>query len=670
MTPRRGLTLVIFLVAAVYWGLLLFQAEDSVFSRAPLLDELYYLDRAAEISTVGVAGSGPLFMSPLYPVLVAASGSGTGLSENGILPRGNLIGIRLIQVFCWFGVVILLRRMAGRTFAMILPPGRVRELVAWFPAVLFALYRPAAIFSLSVLVELPLLLLLTLALDLITPDLRIPNRPRRWRSPILGAVIGFAVLLRGTAILLLPVVAWVLWTETRGSRGRIRCLIGLALPLLILLAPAVIHNSLQAGRLTGPTLNAGLNLFIGNGDHANGFYVNLLPGDWREDPAGTSYLAEKSARSTVSVPEADALWFQATIEAVRRDPARTLSLFAKKIWLHFQGWEIYQLVSLAGWTEEVPLLRALVIPWRWMVVLGLAGLGFLAGRVGQRNQDLLVAARIWAVVLLVLVLGQSFFFVVSRYRLVMVPTLCLLSGLAVATWLGSGVRQDGAGRLRVWMVLAGLLGLILSHPWGLSPVKEYWSGQALANHAHRWALVAGEDTVGFSTEPFERAEELYREALAGPSSDREWWLALALVQLSRGREAEAESTLTEGDKAFPGDLRIQRTWLGLLLDQDRGEEALFRAEKILRNHSRDADTLHNYAILLARQGRLEEAAEAAGKLISVHPQDPRGYVDLGILLARSGNIIEARRVFEQGLVAVPGHPDLTRNLALLIINPD
>ena len=48
MTARRGLTLIVFLAAVVYWGMLLLQAEGSVFSRAPLLDELYYLDRAAD----------------------------------------------------------------------------------------------------------------------------------------------------------------------------------------------------------------------------------------------------------------------------------------------------------------------------------------------------------------------------------------------------------------------------------------------------------------------------------------------------------------------------------------------------------------------------------------------------------------------------------------------
>ena len=656
---RRGLMIGILMAAAVYWGMLLLQAEDSVFSRAPLLDELYYLDRAAEVSAGAYPDSEPFFMSPLYPLLVAVTGSGSGLTETGLLPRGGLLGIRLLQVACWFGVVILLRRIAGRTFAATLPRGPTRELVVWFPAFLFALYRPAAVFSLSVLLELPLLLLLTWAMDLITPDPRNPDRPRPWRWPALGAAIGLAALLRGTALLILPVGVWVLWRGTANNRGRARDLIGLILPILVLLAPASIYNSVQAGRPAGPTLNAGLNLYIGNGEQANGFYVNLLSGDWRTDPAGTAHLAAKTGRSAVSVPEADVLWFRATVEAVRQNPARTVKLFLKKVWLHFQGWEIDQLVPLSGWTEEAPLLRALMVPWRLLVVLGLAGIGLLVGRDALVNRGLSVAVRLWGGMLLLLVLGQSLFFVVSRYRLAMVPALCLLAGAALTTSL---VRKDGFGRGRAGMLVAGILGMILSQPWGLGSVQENWAGQARANQAHRWAMLADVEDSGMA---LARAEDLYRKALDSSSTNAEWWFALALVQISRGEASEAETTLAEGDRAFPGNLKIQRTWLGLLLEQNRGDEAVARAEILLRDYPQDAETLHNYAILLARSGRAAEAGQAAGRLIASHPQDPRGYMDLGILLARSGREEEARRIFEQGLTVLPGHPDLERNLSLL-----
>ena len=659
---RRGLTIGILLTAGLFWAMLLWQAEDSVFSRAPLLDEIYYLDRAAEVTAGQYLHTEPFFMSPLYPLLVAATGAGSDLSEIGTLPRGNLLGIRLLQVACWFGVVILLRRMAGRTFAAAWPPGLKRELVAWFPALLFALYRPAAVFSLSVLLELPLLLLVTLAVELMTPSGGGRARVRLQGvafGAILGSIIGLAALLRGTALLILPIAVLAVWFEAAESGQRRRGLIALALSVLIVLAPAAIHNSLQAGRPAGPTLNGGLNLFIGNGPQANGLYMNLLPGDWRRDPAGTAHQVRKTGSQEVTVPEADALWYQDTVEAARRDPLRVLRLYQKKIWLHFQGWEIDQLVPLAGWTEEAPLLRALIVPWRVIVVLGLAGLGLLLARGGSFDWYSGRAIRIWIGVLLVLVLGQSLFFVTSRYRLVLAPVLCLLAGAGLTVWLD---RAASSLRPRMFVGAAGILALVLSQPWGLGPVRELWTAQALANQAHRWALL-GEAEASMAANS--RAEELYIQALAGPATQAEWWLALSLVQIGLGDDSGAEATLDEGADQHPDNLEIQRTLLGLLLEQARSDEALTRAETLLAGHPEDVDTLHNYTILLARAGRKAEALESASQLISSHPEDPRGYVDRGILLARSGRIEEARIIFEQGLTVLPGHPDLEKNLSVL-----
>ena len=135
--------------------------------------------------------------------------------------------------------------------------------------------------------------------------------------------------------------------------------------------------------------------------------------------------------------------------------------------------------------------------------------------------------------------------------------------------------------------------------------------------------------------------------------------------MDRGNDPGAEATLDEGNDLYPGNLEIQQTLLGLLLEQNRVDEALARAEALLQDHPEDADTLHNYTILLARGGRNEAARESASLLMAAHPMDARGYVDLGILLARTGQREAARGIFERGLARIPGHPDLEKNLAVL-----
>ena len=75
LRPQRLSLLVgaaLFGAAALFWLLFLPRAEESVFGRVPYLDEVIYLDRAADIRDGRAAGE-PHFMAPLYPHLVAAA---------------------------------------------------------------------------------------------------------------------------------------------------------------------------------------------------------------------------------------------------------------------------------------------------------------------------------------------------------------------------------------------------------------------------------------------------------------------------------------------------------------------------------------------------------------------------------------------------------------------
>jgi len=201
---RRGVLVAVLpaVLLIAFWAVFLPQAERSVFGRVPLLDEAYYLDRAAAAPDA----SEPHYMSPLYPRLIDLAGAATPAAEARALPPGRLRGLRALQVGCWLGIVALLRWHAGRRLAPLVAAGWRRTLVAWLPALLFALYKPAAVYAVSVLVDIPLAFLVTAFLVLAT-ELALrgdePQAPRAWRgltqAALLGLVIGLATLLRGSA---------------------------------------------------------------------------------------------------------------------------------------------------------------------------------------------------------------------------------------------------------------------------------------------------------------------------------------------------------------------------------------------------------------------------------------------------------------------------------------
>jgi len=636
------------LAALVFWVVFMGQAEDSVFGRVPLLDEVYYLDQAAAWTQDPFIPVEPFFVSPLYPILIALTGSGQSEPDNRVVPPGRLRGIRLLQVACWLGILILLRLIAGRVLGRELAPGWKKDLVVWLPAVLFALYRPAAVYTVSILLELPLVLLVTLVIYLMTrmADLTGNDRPI-WctlaMTLVLGAVIGLAGLLRGTAFLLMA-PAVVLVTGMSGHRRTrfIRALLVLAAGAAVL-APAVIHNSRMAGRITGPTLNAGVNLFIGNGPDANGFYVAVVPGDWRHDPAGRKFVGEQWGIPTPTLAETDRLWNREARRYMETDPLRTVGLWLKKVWLHLQGWEIDQLTPISGWRQAAPILAWLPVPYALLVALGLGGM--VAWWSDAR-------IRWWATALAMMVAGQSFFFVVSRYRLALVPVLCLLAV---------------AGMMEIWRrnrraMIVAVLAVLLTVPWGLENTRNMWRAQALANEAHRWAEIGeAEDSAAAR----ETAETLFRESLAGKVEGPAPWLGLAALLVDRDQRAEAAGILRAGALATSRNLEINQTLLALWLEDGNLQDSLELTGRILAEHPRDADTRHNRSILLTEMNRPEEAMASARELIKAHPQDARGYIDLGIILARSGRGEEARSIFQQGLRILPGHPLLQRNLELL-----
>lgn len=640
---------VLFLVlAAVFWVLFLGQAEESVFGRVPILDEVYYLDRAAAWTRGPVPPPEPFFVSPLYPVLISSVGGGGEAPDVRVFPSERLRGVRVFQIISWFGVAVLLRLIAGRYFGRQNNPGWRLEFFLWLPTILFALYRPAAVYTVSILLELPLLFLMTAAIYLLI-RIKDESKPRVILFLVvgIGATIGLAGLLRGTALLMaIPAMAVVVRRrESRGARW-LHPLLLLATTAAIL-TPAVIHNSSIAGRLTGPTHNGGVNLYIGNGPEANGFYVAVVPGDWRRDPAGRVFLGETMGTSTPSLADADQIWGREAFRNMAENAPRTFGLWLKKVWLHLQGWEIDQLTPLAGWRRAAPALNWLPVPFALLVILGAAG---VAGRWRDSNIQLVLG------VAGVLVAGQSVFFVVSRYRLALVPLLCLLGAVGLAEII-RGNRKA---------VIGSFIAVLVTVPWGLGDTRDLWRAQAQANEARRWA------EIGMNTDTAAellKAEALYREALAGLSGTDGGpapWLGLASLLRERGERTEAAEILTKGAHSTTRNLEINKALLAIRLEEGNRDEALALSRAILDGHPRDADTLHNRTVLLFETGGAAEAVNTARTLIAAHPRDPRGYVDLGIILARQGDRSGARAVFEEGLRVFPENPALKKNLEILI----
>ncbi len=629
----RFLLLLLFLLVLTWWIGVWTQLNRSVLTRVPILDEKYYLEEGAAIAGGRLLPDFPFIMSPLYPYLVAASGSGRLVDEDGVRLGPPPLGIRILHLLCWGGIVWLLLA-AGKK---LLP-----RWAAPLPALLFALYRPAAIFASATLLEIPLTLMVTAFLYLITLARR--ARERLGGAALAGFLLGLATLLRTSAVLLI-LPGFLALRSLPQVRRR---LVVLGAALLVTLAPVLLFNSLHAGRPAGVSCNGGLNLYIGNGPAADGLFVLFAGFDFEDDPAGVAFLSGQLGRRVSGVAEADRIWAEAARQTIWQDRWRAIRLWARKVWLHFVGWEIAQVTPLSLWQRDASWLRPLLVPYGLIAAAGLVGM-LLGGRADRRLWPWLLAVGI-------LVAGQSLFFVVSRYRLVLVPALCLFGGVGL-----TAVARSRGPRLALILPLAAAATLLVQ-PWGLRDIRTQWEAMGLCNEGVRWRSLGDQESLARAEQLFDRARQVEPTLLVA-------YRSLARLLVDQDRIEEAERVLAEGVLRVEKGHVLQRSLILLLLDNGRVGEAVPRLAAFLRDSPDDPDMLHNYAIALGKTGHQAAAIEAGRHLVEVAPEDPRGFIDLGILLARSGRTAEAREVFSAGLDRHPDHEDLRHNLDLLNAEP-
>lgn len=642
--PRRDVW--IWAALGLLCGLLLFtiwaDLDESVLSRVPMLDESYYLERAAELQDESLVPDRPFAMSSLYPYLIAATGGGRTLDAHRVLDGSFPLGLRILQALMWLGTAGLLRLAARR----LLP-----DPTAWLPPLLFLLYRPGVIDLSSALLEVPLTLAVTALLLLATPPETGEAPPGARRSVLLGVLAGVAALLRGHVVVLLPLVFWMTW---RGAR---RPFLIAAVATALVLTPSSVHNSRQVGRLAGPSLNGGVNLYIGNGTGANGLFRTFDGFDMNADPTGAAYL---SGRLGVAIPDAgvaDRAWSAEAWRAVTQDVPHTLRLWVRKVWLHLVAVEFDQISPHAAWVDAAPWLRLFVVPWGLLSAGGLVGACLLWRR--DRRW------RLWIVAVGLLIAVQSVFFVVSRYRLVLAPALALLCAGAV--------RELWRARGRSLILGVGLsaAAVVAVQPWGLASLLERLEAGAKLNEAVRWqrlgeSVAAGDVLIEAGpSDCRERAAVLYRAAIAADPLRPEPYVGLARVLLQEQDEAGARAVLQAGAaRARPAD-SLRRDLANLLLERGDVQGALPVLLEQLRREPDDPQLLHNTCVALSRTGRLREAEATARHFAATVPEDPRAWIDLGVVLAQAGRTDAARDAFTEGLRRHPDHAGLRQNLSRL-----
>jgi len=388
------------ILALLAFGLTLRFFCIAVLDIKPYSDYQIYLTMASNlydgIGLVDPFNSLAVF-SPGYPIFLYCLFLITGKSVAAAQFVNVLLGGVSILLVYFIGVELIRSRVA-----------------AFLGATLWSIYLPAILYTEYLAKEnlmIPVLLSMVLLIG------KYPSS--KWQIPIaagLGMLMGIQALVGPAALTFLPIIIFQMFITQNSVRNKIRNLGVLIICTAIILAPWLYRNYNLWGK---PILinNTGWNLYLGNNPAATGMYISV-----KDTPLGSE--AWNELRREIGEAGADNYAKRLAIEYIINNPIDTLFLSIKKMtlfwWPPTHDGEDGNQSKLESISRSIWLLE-----YSLMMILALGSLVFIRIR----------SDHLWILYTSILLYTSihMVFIVIIRYRLTIMPIICLLSGLCI--WL-------------------------------------------------------------------------------------------------------------------------------------------------------------------------------------------------------------------------------------------
>ncbi|MDA8019517.1 MAG: tetratricopeptide repeat protein [Thermoanaerobaculia bacterium] len=591
-----GAALLVWLVAFAIRAGVAHDLGKTILYQSPQLDAMEFLDWAGRIATGDL--SLPAFPThgPGYPLFL-----GTLLSWTD----GSLAGVRWLQAALGAGTCVLVALLAGRFW------GRLAGL---FAGLVMAVHGPLVMAE-TALWEDGLLLFWLTALLLVFDQGR--QRPMG-AALVSGLVLGFAVLVRPTPLVLLPGLLLLLTWKHEGVRERLGPVSSwlaaaswprravpallLALACTAIVAPAVVWVSSSVGEFLFLRGFGAINLYIGNDPAGGGVQNARVGGDW-------DLLESAPQRQGVhDIGRLESFYTQLTLDRAVRDPMGLLGVLASKAAWLTQAEEPRDNHSYFFFRERSKLL-GLLPGYGWLFALAALGATF-AFRDDRLPPVLVMYVAVQGAVVIVTLMGM-------RYRLPLIPGLAPFAGLALAQ-LVDLARKRHLRRLAVFLVALAVI-------WGLTHIRRHEPSHVFAEEL----TFTGSSLVKQGR--LDEAEAAFRQATEEDPKSGIAWDGLGRTHLGEKRWKDAEQALRRAVDVDPN---------------------------LRRGH-------YHLAVAQKAQGKTEEAIESLRRSVAIGPTYVLALRELGTLLVARGDLDEAAEVLESLLRQTPGDAQILRTLAQL-----
>jgi tetratricopeptide (TPR) repeat protein len=610
--------LAIFLVAFVLKLVFVLETREALYIRVPIMDARDYDTMAQQIAGGGLLRRQAFFMGPLYPYFLGLMYSLFGR---------DFTLVRVIQAAGGAATVMLAFLIGRRVF---------RPCAALIGVALLALCASVTFYETELLMEWLGALLNCFALWLLVTA---RDDASRRRFLLAGMALGLSALARASILLFAAfVLAWIVRAAHPARRARA---IAYAAGVVVMLLPAMIHNAIVSGVFVPVTSNAGVNFYIGNSRTATGRFEPIAEVDIYDDFTTQRYLERKTGRE-LSPAAVSSYWIGRTLEDVRAAPGRAAKLLAAKGALFFNGYEVPQIESFDIVSREFRWLRVLFV--RMWPVAAFGVLGLLLSRPWRGGRALLGGYA------LVYAASIALFFVTGRYRMQVVPVLCLFAGHALAA-LPARVRsvRSGAAAAAAVAVL-----FVATSPalFADDPVLIEFG-----DHIHRARRLSELHSYAPALREANHAVAIYPNVAEG-------YLQRAIVHREAGNDIRAAEDYQRAitlDERRPGSHYNLAQCLRRL---NLREQAVVEYRRTLELDPWMVEAHNNMGVTLRELGRHDEAIEEFRRAIAREPDYRRAYNNLGASYAEAGRMDEAIATFQETTRRFPDYAQGYKNLAM------
>jgi tetratricopeptide (TPR) repeat protein len=459
------------------------------------------------------------------------------------------------------------------------------------------------------------------------------------------------------------------------------------LAVVLVIAPATIRNYRVADDFVLISSNAGINLFIGNNEQADGRVSDEIAGLGQfatcyDYPALVAKLEEQQGRA-LTHSEVSGYFVRQALGFIRREPLEFVKLTARKARLFWGADEVAHNKAIVCERRFSSVLGK--VPGNFAAVVSLAVVGVaMLVREWRRKQESKDAGKgspqpSRELVTLILLLTLTYFvsvvpfFVSARYRAPITPFLLLFAAYGVCRLVGL-IRKYDYRAAGVWGVIAVGLYLLTgaSSEMPATDVAKWHCDRGLAYYQQgRLEEAIAEYREALKVSPGFKAAEINLASVLGEQGNLDEAIAraldavrrnpnvaavrnnLALTLTQAGRIAEAEKHYLKAVELQPDLLEVRFNLSALLAKEGRLEEAVGQLREAVRVRPESAEARLQLGAALQLMGRVDEAETNLRTAVSLDENNLRAHLALGGLLAARGKVLEATRLFERAVEIDP-----------------